>query len=446
MIKTLLKCLTLAIVLTLTTVTTAQVYQKFPTNVRYIGGGYNNVRPFFKTLEAALNDVKPLATVSNPYVFWLASDSLWVADWDSVFTGSGLTMKDSIDIYYVQTGKIKWMPFGFGGSGEGANIIAQDDVTLHYNWPTWDQTNIALPLWQRQEGAKDDSVDEEIWRLIVYTATPLYIENDTLKIDTTGLGGGSGGWDPDTTTFIRTTGDQSFSGTKTNAGTLRNTGTLDFSVNGNIQLPASNGAAGTARRLWGTGSAGTSNIYYSGSGAAGDTNAVAMVDLSTGLLRNTVVGYGNLTSALIDSIKYLIKPPHASLEFDSIYTPAVTQNVYTKITPGFTEEELYRVTFAGDTATIANNAGGDYKIFVFFAIYDGATSDDFVFQIRINNVAVHTFGATGAGAGTYANVATMHYEEAMSPGDDISLYVTNVANNNDPDMAYVEWYIERNHE
>lgn len=360
MIKTLLKCLTLAVVLTFTTVTTAQIYQKFPTNVRYIGGGYNNVRPFFKTLEAALNDVKPLATVANPYVFWLASDSLWVADWDSVFTGSGLTMKDSVDIYYVATGKIKWMPFGLGGGGSGVStIIAQDDITLHYNWPTWDQTNVALPLWQRQMGAALDSADEEVWRLIVYTRNPLYIENDTLKIDTTGLGSTSG-WNPDTTTILRTTGSQSFSGTKTNSGILRTAGILDFSGSGNIQLPGSNGAVGTTRRLWGT----TSNIYYSGAGGAGDTTSVAMVSLSTGELRNAVVGYNTLTSTLQDTIDAKAKVTYGTATFTgtnssmSVLVSGMTTSSVVILTP--VQADSSTAVSALDDVRVIPYSGGFY--------------------------------------------------------------------------------------
>jgi len=446
MIKTLLKCLTLAVVLTLTTVTTAQVYQKFPTNVRYIGGGYNDVRPFFKTLEAALNDVKPLATVANPYVFWLASDSLWVADWDSVFTESGLTMKDSIDIYYVAAGTIKWMPFGLGGGGGEAVIIEQDDATLHYNWPSWDQTNIALPLWQRQEGQKADSIDEEVWRLIVYTKTPLYIENDTLKIDTTNLGGATSGWNPDTTTVLRTTGDQSFTGTKTNAGTLRNTGTLDFSGSGNIQLPASNGATGTARRLWGTGSAGTSNIYYSGSGGAGDTNSVALINLATGELRNAVVGYDVLTAALkaiIDG-KAVAEPPHTFLD-EASYAPVISvAGTYTKFANAFNEVEVHNVTVAGDSITILTDYAGSFVFQIAFTVQNPAT-DDFTLQIRKNNVVAHSLRFTGAGATEYIAVSAMHYFDGLVAGDDISLYITNTVDTTAPAMTEINVFMYRMH-
>lgn len=117
--KGLLKAIIVGLILFLAIPIQAQIYQKFPTNVRYIAGGYNDKRPFFKTLEAALNDVKPYATASNPYTFWIASDTLWIADWDSVFTSSGLTIKDSINIYYVNTGKITWMPYQMGQHGPG---------------------------------------------------------------------------------------------------------------------------------------------------------------------------------------------------------------------------------------------------------------------------------------------------------------------------------------
>lgn len=273
MIKNLLKYLLLASILLCGT-SYAQLYTKFPTNVRYISGGFNNERPFFKTLEAALNDVKPVATSSNPYVFWLAGDSLWVQDWDSVFTASGLTMKDSIDIYYVATGKIKWMPFSLGGGS--STVTAPDDTTLRYGWDTWDQTNLALQLWQRMIGATIDSIDEEVFRLIVYTKTPLYIENDTLKIDTTNLVGTSG-WNPDTSTVVRTTGDQAIANIKTFTGTVYNTGSVLFAGSGNMQLPSANGSPGSSRRIWGN----NTTIYYSGSGSANDTTFLALIDDDT---------------------------------------------------------------------------------------------------------------------------------------------------------------------
>lgn len=415
-----------------------QLATRYPTDVRYIGGGYIDKRPQFSTLEAALNDVKAYATVNRPYLFWVASDTVNIADWDSVFTESGLTMKDSINNYYVAEGKIKWAGFGFGGaSGGGGGTIwpTQTETTTHYSYPNWDKDNVALALVIRYFAQALDSIDQHIWDLIVYTdSSYLYIENDTLKFRTATLS--SFGARPDTTIIMYPNVSKTITGDWTIDG--------DLSINsGSIRLPAANNRTSTSRILWDSGN----RPYYSGSGAGGDSIQLAGINPSTGELEDDeVVGYDNLVQSVIDSIKYWIKPPHASFEFDSIYTPAVTEDVYTKITPTFVQEELYRMTFAGDSLTIDSGGDGDYRIFVFFALYDNAGTEDYVFQIRVNDVAVHTFGATGAGAATYVSVATMHYEEAMEAGDDISLYVTNTANNNDPNMAYIEWYVERTHE
>ena len=436
--KGLLKAAALALTLLFIVPTQAQIYQKFPTNIRYIGGGFNNVRPFFKTLETALNDVKAVATVSNPYGFWIASDTLWIADWDSVFTASGLTMKDSIDVYYVSTGKIKWMPFGFGGtggSGGTSTIIVQDDITLHYDWPTWDQTNLALPLWQRNEGVAMDSADEEVWRLIVYTETPLYIENDTLKIDTTGLQGadGAAGWQPDTTTVVRTTGNQSIAGNKTLTGVS--------SVTGTLQLPATDVTPSTARALWGS----ATRLYYSGSGAVDDTSEVVFIDYDTRYAeQDTFIVWGNLSSDVQDSINAWkgVGTPHGFLDAASD-TPAVTQNVYTKITPTFSTD-LAGLTSAGDSVTVSAGADGDYYMSVVFTNQNAAT-DDFTLQIRKNNTSIHSVRFTGAGASAFVAVSTMHYEELVA-GDDLSLYITNTANGNDPVITEIDWFIYRVHE
>lgn len=169
----------------------AQLYIQFPTNVRFLGGNFNNSRPYFKTLDAALNDVKTLASSENPYTFWVSSDTVFIADWDSTYSGSTLSIKDSIDQYYVATGKIKWAGFGFGGSGGGTvSIVSPDDTTLHYGWKTWNQDNTALPQWQRDIGQTLDSADYEVWRLIIYLSQDsiLYIENDTLKVNYSKLG------------------------------------------------------------------------------------------------------------------------------------------------------------------------------------------------------------------------------------------------------------------
>ena len=93
--------------------------QRFPKNVRYIGGNFINNSPYFKTLQAAWNDVTSLATVNNPYVFDVQSDTLWITDW--------AVYKPIIDSL-VGIGKIKWAGFGFGGGGGGSGPWNGQDI------------------------------------------------------------------------------------------------------------------------------------------------------------------------------------------------------------------------------------------------------------------------------------------------------------------------------
>jgi len=406
---------------------------RFPTDVRYIGGGYIDKQPYFGTLESALNNVKAYATSDRPYVFWLDSDTLNIADWDSVFTESGLTMKDSIDVYYVSVGKIKWAGFGFGGTGSGGGIPISTPTgsTVHYDFWTWTgQLNLAA--WQTRIAQDIDSIDQRIWELVVYTDSIfLYIENDTLKFRAGSLS--ITGWNPDTTTILRTTGNQSKTGTLTFT-----TGGILFGVGGYIQLPAAN--YGTQKNLW----TASNNVYwYTGA----DSQQVAMINMDTGEFQHSnVVGYSALTQTVIDSIKYWMKQPHLSLDDGSGVTPNVTgAGVYVKVTPGWTEEEKYRITQVGDSITINSGANGDYLTIIHFVITNAVT-DDFTLQIRKNNVAVHTTRFTGQGAGEYATIGTNHYFDDLVAGDDISIYITNTVDADDPVMTYMSWYIQRVHE
>jgi hypothetical protein len=201
----------------------AQFSERPPTNVRYIAGGYVNKSPFFKTLDAALNDVKTKASISDPYVFWIAGDTIKIADWDSIYTGSLLSIRDSINIYYVAMGKIKWAGFGFGSGsysgGTTASLFTPTAHTTHYSYPTY---TTGLPPAYDSIRVKDYAIDQDIWDLIVYTDSKfLIIENDTLKFDLNNLQDTLNsqnlfGWTPyDTTTIVRTTGNQDIDGKKT---------------------------------------------------------------------------------------------------------------------------------------------------------------------------------------------------------------------------------------
>lgn len=421
-----------------------QLATRYPTNVRYIGGGYIDKRPQFSTLEAALNDVIAYATINNPYVFWVSSDTIQIADWDSVFTESGLTMKDSIDVYYVAEGKIKWGGFGFGGTGGtgGTVIPTQTQTTTHYSYPNWDKNNAALSAWIRYLAQATDSIDQHIWDLIVYTdSVYLYIQNDTLKLRTdaiTALVNTLAGR-PDTTIIAYKTIAQTIS------GNWSFTGDIDLGVNGSLRLPAANYNTGVSRILWSS----SNNLYWSHSGAAGDSGQVAMLNTSgtyAGQLRNSnTVGYANIVDAVFDSIKYWIKQPHAFLE-EAAYTPNVTgAGTYVKWASTLTETEKYRLTVAGDSITVPSGSAGDYVLRIAFTLQNAAT-DDFTLQIRKNNVTAHTTRFTGAGASEFITVATWAYFDDLTTGDDISLYITNTVDADDPVMTNIVIYMDRQHE
>ena len=123
--------------------------------------------------------------------------------------------------------------------------------------------------------------------------------------------------------------------------------------------------------------------------------------------------------------------------------PTVTQNVYTKITPTFSTD-LAGLISAGDSVTVSAGADGDYYMSVVFTNQNAAT-DDFALQIRKNNTSIHSVRFTGAGASAFVAVSTMHYEELVA-GDDLSLYITNTANGNDPVITEIDWFIYRVHE
>lgn len=414
-----------------------QLATRYPTNVRYIGGGYIDKRPQFSTLEAALNDVLPYATINNPYAFYIASDTIQIADWDSVFTGSGLTMKDSIDLYYVDQGKIKWFGFGFGGSGSGGGDIipTQTELTQHYDYRNWDQSNSAYALWLRYLAQAVDSIDQHIYDLIVYTDSSfLYIENDTLKFRASALA--IYGARPDTTLIVYKAGVQTIDGNKTYSG--------ESIFTGSIRIPSGNNKTGTSRILWSAGD----NIYFSGSGAAGDSSQLAEVSTSTGLLRNTVVGWGNLNQALKDTVTRVMREAdvdHAYLT-DATYTSTVgVAGTYVKYTPGWTTSAASHVTVAGDTIIVTAGHAGAYQLDIAFT-YHGDANDDYSMQIRKNTSTVlRTLQFSGDGANEFHTASTFFYTDLVA-GDDISIYITNTVDADDATYINAALFIERLHE
>lgn len=134
---------------------------------------------------------------------------------------------------------------------------------------------------------------------------------------------------------------------------------------------------------------------------------------------------------------------HVFLEADADYTPSVTQNDYTKITPGFSSIEVDG--FIVDTDTLTALFKGGYFMLLSFDIREGVNTDYNV-QIRINNIVVQQMRVTTTSATNYQPFILTHYIDDLVVDDDISFYITNLSNNNDPVLAFMHFYIRREHE
>lgn len=144
-------------------------------------------------------------------------------------------------------------------------------------------------------------------------------------------------------------------------------------------------------------------------------------------------------------ISYELAHAEAAFE-DSNITISVTQNVYTKITNAtntlFSLGDADYITVDGDSATIIRP--GDYWSMLSFEI-DGSTNDRFKVAYFKNGTKV--FGMAQKFAAVDAKIISFqYYFENMVAGDDISIRITNLANNNDPVVNSGSLYIEKKHD
>ncbi len=408
--------------------TYGQLFERHPTNVRYIAGGFNDSRPYFNSLDAALNDVKALATSDNPYVFWVASDSIQIADWDSVYQSGGLSMKDSIDVHYVAVGKIKWAGFGQGGGGSGiTSITPPNNSTTHYDFWTWTGQS-GLGVWQDRLGENADSIDQRIWELIVYTdSVYLYIENDTLKVRASTITAlvTASGTRPDTTLIAykavneTITGDWIFNG--------------DVSIgSGSIRLPSANNNTGVSRIIWSD----TNIPYWSGSGATGDSSIVVLANLTTGVINlDSLITWTNLNENVRDSIHY----PWAYMAFgDSSATITATVDIAYPVTNTWNNlwtdgPEMGDIVLTGDSVQVTT--AGYYEI-AYSLSYIGNNTDTYQTALWIDNTEEAVHGRTFRGmAGTDAGVVGASWIGYIAASDWITLRIENTTNSGDPTLV-----------
>lgn len=218
---------------------------------------------------------------------------------------------------------------------------------------------------------------------------------------------------------------------------------FNFNSYGASDFQATNVTPLTSRAFGVSGA--TGSIIYSQSGISLITNTETANTSNLAEFRRNDVAQATISSTgkltLLGDLTYNMR--HAFLNAAANYTPAVTQNIYTKILPTFTAIELMNMTFAGDTLTITT--AGDYILTYTYTI-SGANGDDFTVQIRKNNVAVCESRQTTTATNNYQTVTMIWYFEATSVNDRISLYVTNTASNGDPTLSNQRLYIRKEHD
>lgn len=127
------------------------------------------------------------------------------------------------------------------------------------------------------------------------------------------------------------------------------------------------------------------------------------------------------------------------------YTPAITKDVYIKITPGMVEHENDGMTYAADTLTIIKS--GDYTVDIAVR-FSGANQND-VWQIKVykNNAAMSSsvgrFIIRTTAAGQPDSRSFFWYLQDLATDDDISFHMTNLTATRDPTIVDFKIFIAK---
>ena len=447
-----IKLLILGAMILLAPIVNAQLQQRHPTDVRYIAGNYTANAPFFPLLGQALNDVKAYATSNRPYTFWIMSDTVNVADWDSVYNTGGVDMADSVYTYYVLTGKIKWAGFpidtSLGGSGTGSGTGEIDPIINTDNYSFWrgDSSARNPSQWAERMSRNWMTLDSILTADIVIR----FVDTDDLNVsgDTLYLGPVAGApagigtanfttelYDThiDSTTYLRTTTDQDIDGIKTYHTEI------NFADSGGIKL-GTDPNTGESRWLFGS----TGALYYR---ASGTVYEVGLIDSTTAIPKKTSVDWSSLAAAVKDSISGW---SYGTMGFaDSSVTIAMTQNAYFSITNPTNDLWTDGLEYGGDltwTGDSVRAVAGDYEI-SWDLSFSGTNLDAYHISLWINNVEQvgkgegivsmvgnHDDGVVNVSGHTILNLAGAYW---------ISLRIKNTVNANDATVVAGNFVIKQ---
>lgn len=119
-------------------------------------------------------------------------------------------------------------------------------------------------------------------------------------------------------------------------------------------------------------------------------------------------------------------------------TPARYQ--YVRLFPGTVAQDQDGVTIAGDSITIAT--AGDYFVMLSAAV-EGGLNEDYHLKMYKNSATFAQSGCyvTTTGASNYQNISWFWYAE-LAAGDDLSFWIANNTNANDPTFRSFKFYLE----
>ena len=141
------------------------------------------------------------------------------------------------------------------------------------------------------------------------------------------------------------------------------------------------------------------------------------------------------TIATITVLDY--DPPHGAMSFsDSAAVIALTQNNWNKITNAendlFTVQDADDLTIAGDTVTI--EIDGDY-VLNWSLSFSGSALDVYQIAVYKNSVIESITMSRSTSQTDVGNMSLPVYIENLVAGDDLSFYIRNTGDNDDPTLV-----------
>jgi len=165
----------------------------------------------------------------------------------------------------------------------------------------------------------------------------------------------------------------------------------------------------------------------------------AMKLFTNGTSRLTIDAEGNVQMTGLLTYNFI----HGACYLENAsYTPAVTQNLYTRINPGMTVSEADGLTISSDQVTIAT--AGHYKVDLVITM-SGSDENDFRVKMYKNGSATGIPGSNHISTSGSTNYVVLPYfwYVSLAASDVLSFYITNTSDNGGPTISDMKVYLEK---